>query len=307
MGAATKEDDFIEAMFVASTHEYIMLYTDMGRCYWLKVFEIPEASRTARGKPIVNLVAKQPEENIAAFVPVQEFDDTHFVAMVTGKGLIKKTSLSEYGNVRRTGIAALTLQKGDAVKDVKLTDGTQDIIIGTHNGLAIRFHEKEARPMGRTAAGVRAITLNKGDNVIGAVGIKRRTTSILVVAENGFGKRSELDEYRVSHRGGKGVITLRVTDKTGKMVSIKEVLNNDDVVVVTAQGVVIRQPAREIRIAGRNTQGVRLIRLEKTDQVAAVAAVPSEDEEPETKESPLKPNAVKAIDTNKKREPRKKH
>ncbi len=286
-GATTKEDDFIEHMFIASTHNYILFFTDKGRCYWLKVFEIPEASRTARGKSIVNLVAKQTDENIAAFVPVQEFDDSHFVAMVTEKGMIKKTSLSEYGNVRRTGIAAITLQKGDTVKDVKLTDGTQDIIIGTYEGMAIRFHEKEARPVGRTAAGVRAITLNKGDKVVGAVSIKRQTTTILVVAENGFGKRSDLDEYRVSHRSGKGVITIRVTEKTGKMVAVREVLDNDDIVVVTSQGVVIRQPARDIRVAGRNTQGVRLIRLESSDQVAAVAAVPSEDEEIESPELPV--------------------
>src|ERR1041385_4509409 len=287
-GAATKEDDFIEHMFIASTHNYILFFTDKGRCYWLKVFEIPEASRTARGKSIANVVAKQQDENVAAFVPVQEFDDGHYVAMFTEKGMIKKTVLSEYGNVRRNGIAAITLQKGDTVNNVKLTDGTQDIIIGTHNGMAIRFHEKEARPMGRTAAGVRDLNLNKGDKVVGAVSIKRRTTSILVVAENGFGKRSELDEYRVSHRSGKGVITIRVTDKTGKMVAIKEVLENDDVVVVTSKGVVIRQPAKDIRMAGRNTQGVRLIRLDAGDQVAAVAAVPSEDEDLESKAAEAK-------------------
>jgi len=283
-GATTKEDDFIEHMFIASTHNYILFFTDKGKCYWLKVHEIPEASRMARGKSIVNLISKQPDENIAAFVPVQEFDDEHFIAMVTERGLVKKTRLSEYGNIRRTGIAAISMQRGDCVKDVKLTDGSQDIVIGTHEGMAIRFHEGEARPIGRTATGVRAITLNKGDKVIGAVVIKRQSTSILVVAENGFGKRSELEEYRVSHRGGKGVITIRVTDKTGKMVAIKEVLDNDDVVVVTAKGIVIRQPARDIRIAGRNTQGVRLIRLESGDLVAAVAAVPSEEEKEGEKE-----------------------
>jgi len=292
MGATTKEDDFIEHMFIASTHNYILLFTDEGRCYWLKVFEIPEAGRTARGKPIVNLVKKQQDENIKAFVPVQEFDDKHFIAMVTEQGMIKKTALSEYGNVRRTGIAAITLQKNDMVKDVKLTDGTQDILIGTNNGLAIRFHEDEARSVGRTALGVRATKLNKGDKVIGAIAVKHRTTTVLVAAENGFGKRSELDEYRVSHRGGKGVITLRVTDKTGKMVAIREVLDNDDIVIVTAQGVVIRQPAKEIRIAGRNTQGVRLIRLESGDKISAVAAVPSEEAE-ETAEAVLKTAAAK--------------
>lgn len=278
-GATTKEDDFIEHMFIASTHDYILFFTDKGRCYWLKVFEIPEGGRIARGKPIVNLLQKQTDENVKTFVTVTEFDDKHFVAMVTEKGLIKKSSLSQYSNVRRSGIAAITLQKGDAVRDVKLTDGTNDILIGTQEGMAIRFHEKEARPVGRTSMGVRAIRLNKGDKVIGAVAIKRRGTSILVAAENGYGKRSELEEYRVSHRDGKGVITLRTTEKTGKMVAVREVLENDDIVVVSAKGVIIRQPASEIRIAGRNTQGVRLIRLEDGDAIAAVAAVPAESDE----------------------------
>jgi DNA gyrase subunit A len=297
-GATTKEDDFIEHMFVASTHNYILFFTDKGRCYWLKVHEIPEAGRASRGKSIVNLIAKQTGENIAAIVPVQEFDEKHFVAMVTGNGVIKKTALSEFGNVRRTGITAISMRKDDIVKDVKLTDGTMDIIVGTHNGMAVRFPETEARPMGRSASGVRAITLGKGDKVIGAVAISRRKTSILVVAEHGFGKRSELDEYRVSHRGIKGVLTLRVTDKTGKLVGIKEVLENDDIVVVTSKGVVIRQPAKEIRMAGRITQGVRLIRLEAGDQVGDLAVVPSEEEKEEPKETPAAgPSKAEAVKT----------
>src|SRR5208283_1813589 len=172
------------------------------------------------------------------------------------------------------------------VKDVRITDGSQNIVIGTYNGMAIRFLESEARQMGRTASGVRAVKLGKGDRVVGAVAVKRQTTSILVVAEHGFGKRSELDEYRVSHRGGKGVFTIRVTDKTGNMVAIKEVLENDDIVVVTTQGIVIRQPAKTIRIAGRNTQGVRLIRLDANDKIAAIAVVPSEEEKEEEVQQP---------------------
>ncbi|MDI6767800.1 MAG: DNA gyrase subunit A [Bacteroidota bacterium] len=292
-GATTKEDDFIEHMFIASTHDYIMFFTNKGRCYWLRVHEIPEASRMARGKSIVNLIEKQSDENIAAYVPVKEFDDNHYVAMITEKGLIKKTSLSEYGNIRRNGIAAITLQKGDSVKDVKLTDGTQDIVIGTYNGMAIRFHEREARPVGRNSMGVRAVNLKKTDRVVNAAAIKRRKTSILVVAEKGFGKRSELEEYRVSHRGGKGVITLRVTDKTGSMVALKEVLDNDDIVVVTVQGVIIRQPAETIRIAGRNTQGVRLIRLDEDDKIADTAVVPAEEDKIEAT------NDVKSSETEK--------
>ncbi len=284
-GAPTKEDDFIEHLFIASTHNYILFFTDRGRCYWLKVFEIPEAGRTARGKSIVNLIQKQPDENVASFVPVGEFDDKRFIAMVTEKGLIKKTVLSEFENPRKTGIAAITLKKGDTVKDVRLTEGVGDMIIGTHDGMAIRFHEKEARPMGRTAAGVRGIRLRKGDRVIGAVAVRRSGTAILVATEKGFGKRSESQEYRVSHRGGSGVHTVRVTGKTGKMVAIKEVLDTDDLVVVTGQGVIIRQSAMDIRVTGRNTQGVRLIRLEEGDSVAAVAVVKAEEEE-EPKETP---------------------
>jgi DNA gyrase subunit A len=280
-GATTKEDDFIEHMFIASTHDYIMFFTDRGRCYWLKVHEIPEAGRTARGKSIVNLIEKQNDENVASYVPVKGFDENHFIAMITEKGLVKKTSLVEFSNVRRNGIAAITLQKGDSVIDVKLTDGKQDIVIGTYNGMAIRFNEQEARAVGRISMGVRGIKLNKNDKVIGSVVVRRQSTSILVVAENGYGKRSELDEYRVSHRGGKGVITIRVTEKTGRMVAIKEVLENDDIVVVTSQGVVIRQPAETIRVAGRNTQGVRLIRLDEGDKIADTAVAPAEEEKEE--------------------------
>lgn len=290
MAATTKEDDFIEHLFVASTHNYILFFTDKGRCYWLKVFEIPEAGRTARGKPIVNLIQIQSEETIAAFVPVQAFDDEHYIATVTEKGLIKKTPLSEFSNPRRNGIAAITLRKGDTLDDVKLTDGKSDIIIGTHEGMAIRFDEKEARPMGRTAAGVRGMRLRKNDKVVGAVVVRRSGTTILVATENGYGKRSEEEEYRVSHRGGKGVYTVKATDKTGKMVALKEVLDTDDIVVVTEKGIIIRQPAKDIRVAGRNTQGVRLIRLGSGDSVAAVAVVKSEEEEEEggTTETPEK-------------------
>ncbi|RCK73292.1 MAG: DNA gyrase subunit A [Ignavibacteriae bacterium] len=277
--AATKEDDFIEHMFIASTHNYILFFTDKGRCYWLKVFEIPEAGRLARGKPIINLIQKQQDEKIAAFVNVQSFDDNLYVVMVTEKGQIKKTSLKEFSNPRRTGIAAIKLQKGDIVTDVKLTNGNQHIVIGTYNGKAIRFNESEVRKMGRTASGVRAIKLEKNDKVVGAVAIKRAKTTILVATENGYGKRSELKDYRISHRGGKGIITVKVTEKTGKMVSIKEAQEGDDIVIVTTKGMLIRQSVGSIRLTGRNAQGVRLIKLDEGDSVAAVAIVPSEENE----------------------------
>ncbi len=281
MGASMKEDDFIEAMFVASTHEYIMLFTDSGRCYWLKVFEIPEAGRVSRGKSIANLISKAPEETIASYVAVKNFEDSTYILMVTERGIIKKTGLDEFSNPRRTGIVAISLDKGDRLIDARLTDWKQDIVLGTREGKAIRFHENEVRSMGRGAGGVRAIRLEKADRVIGAVALRRPGTNILIATESGYGKRSQTDEYRVSHRGGKGIITVKTTEKTGRMVAIKEVLDRDDIVVMTSGGIVIRQHASEIRVAGRNTQGVRLIRLDKGDTISDVAVVIPEDAEPE--------------------------
>ena len=277
-GATTKEDDFMEHLFVADTHDYVMLFTDKGRCYWLKVFEIPEAGRAARGKSIANLIGKEADESIASYVNVKAFDEDRYVMMMTANGMIKKTPLAEYSNPRKTGIVAIGLGKGDRVIDARVTDGTQDIVIGTLEGMAIRFHEQEVRPMGRGAGGVRAINLGKKDRAVGAVALRRSGTTILVATELGYGKRSETDEYRVSHRGGKGIITVKTSEKTGMMVAIKEVTDRDDVVIVTEGGIVIRQHASEIRVAGRNTQGVRLIRLEEKDTIADLAVVLAEEE-----------------------------
>ena len=279
-GATTKEDDFIEHMFVADTHDYVLLFTKKGRCYWLKIFEIPEGSRIARGKSIANLIAKEADDAIASYVAVKNFEDPLYVLMVTERGMVKKTALAEFSNPRKTGIAAIGLRTGDHVIDVHLTDGSQDVVIGTNGGLAIRFHEQEVRSMGRGASGVRAIRVKKKDVVIGAVALRRTGTTILVATELGYGKRSETEEYRVSHRGGKGIITVKTSPKTGKMVAIKEVVENDDIVIVTSGGIVIRQHASKIRVAGRNTQGVRLIKLEEGDTVSDVAAVVAEEEEP---------------------------
>jgi DNA gyrase subunit A len=278
-GAASREDDFVEHMFIASTHNYILFFTDKGKCYWLKVFEVPEGGRTSKGKAITNLIAKEAEENITAFLSVKEFNENQFVFMVTEEGQMKKTSLMEFSNPRKSGIGAISLDKNDLLCDVKLTDGTHELVIGTHEGIAIRFPESEVRAMGRGASGVRAIRLSNGDRVIGAVSLKRTKTTILVATENGFGKRSDLSQYRVSHRGGKGIATLKANEKTGKMIAIKEVQNTDDIVVVTSSGMVIRQRAEDIRVSGRNTSGVRLIRLGAKDAVTAIAIVTSEDEE----------------------------
>ena len=279
MGASTKEDDFIEHVFVASTHDYMLLFSNRGRCYWLKVFEVPEGSRAARGKSIANLIAKEQDETITSYVTVKNFEEPVFIMMVTEHGMIKKTSLAEFSNPRKNGIIAISLKKAEQLIVARLTDGTQDVVIGTREGMAIRFHEKEVRAMGRTAAGVRAIRLRKGDRVVGAVALRKTGTTILVATEGGYGKRSETAEYRVSHRGGKGIITVKTTGKTGKMVAIREVVGSDDVVIVTSNGIVIRQHASEIRIAGRNTQGVRLIRLDEGDEISDVTAVAAEEDD----------------------------
>ncbi|MDP4219961.1 MAG: DNA gyrase subunit A [Bacteroidota bacterium] len=278
-GAATKEDDFVEHMFIASTHHYIMFFTNKGRCYWLKVHEIPEGSRIAKGRSIANLLEKPADEHITAFITVKAFDDEHFVTMVTEHGTIKKTVLSAFSNIRRTGIQAITLDDKDMLKDVRLTDGKQEIIIGTREGMACRFNERDVRMMGRTAAGVRGITLEAGDIVIGMIAPKRTDTTVLVCSEHGYGKRSDVNDYRLTRRGGKGVITMKATDKTGKLVAIKEVVDNDDLIAVTKDGLVIRQHVSDIRVMGRNTQGVRLVRLNEGDLVAALANVPADEDE----------------------------
>jgi len=278
-GAATREDDFVAHVFVASTHDYVLFFSDRGRCYWVKVHEIPEGGRTAKGKPINSLITMGANEGIAGFAAIKGFDDKHYILMVTERGLVKKVVVSEFSNPRRSGITAMGLKKDDKLNDVKLTNGKQDVVIGTRNGMAIRFHEEEARSMGRSAAGVRGVRLGKGDRVVGAVTLHRNDTTILIATEKGYGKRSEAEEYRISHRGGKGIFTVKTSDKTGKMVAIKEVTDTDDIVVITMKGVVIRQHASDIRVVGRNTQGVRLIRLDDGDTVADVAAVVAEEAE----------------------------
>jgi len=277
-GAGTKNDDFIEHMFVASTHQYILFFTDRGRCYWLKVHEIPEAGRAARGRSILNILQKEKEENITAFVAVKEFTDNQFLVMATEKGTIKKTVLSAYGNVRKGGINAINLNSGDRLIEVKMTDGSSDLVLGTRNGFAIRFHEKDVRDMGRTATGVRGIRLGKGDKVVGLLVIKRND-NILVVTEKGYGKRSDINDYRITHRGGKGVITVKTTEKVGKMIALMEVVDTDELVIITTHGMVIRQSVRDIRVMGRNTQGVRVIRLKDDDSIADIAKVLPEEED----------------------------
>ena len=276
-GAGTKEDDFIEHMFIASTHHYILFFTDKGKCYWLKVHELPEGGRATRGRSILNLIEKEKDEDITAFVAVKEFKDDQYLIMATEKGTIKKTVLSAYGNVRKGGINAINIAPGDKLIEVKMTDGNNFIVIGTRNGFAIRFNEQDVRDMGRTATGVRGVNLGKDDKVVGLLVIKRND-NILVVTENGYGKRSDINDYRITKRGGKGVITVKTTDKTGKMIAMMDVVDGDELVIITNHGMVIRQSVKDIRVMGRNAQGVRVIRLKDADKIADIAKVIPEDE-----------------------------
>lgn len=269
-GIETKEEDFAEHMFVASTHQYILFFTMKGKCYWLKVHEVPQGGKLAKGKPIVNMIGIDKDDKITAFVPVRSFDDNAFVVMATKTGQIKKTELSAFGNPRRDGIIAMTIPDDDQVVEVGLTDGSCDIVLATRQGQAIRFPEDKVRPMGRTAYGVRGITLENDDYVIGMVVIKREGT-LLTVTEHGYGKRSAIADYRVTNRGGKGVINIKTSDRNGQVVAVKEVVDNDELLLITQQGIVNRISVEQIRSIGRNTQGVRLIHLEKSDRLVDVA------------------------------------
>ncbi|MGE5732412.1 MAG: DNA gyrase subunit A, partial [Gemmatimonas sp.] len=259
-GATLKDEDFIEHLFIASTHDYVLVFTDDGRCFWLKVHEIPQAGRAAKGKPIVNMINVSPDTKVSAMVAVREFPENQFLLFATNKGTVKKTSLSQYSNPRATGIKAIKIEDGDELMDVQVTTGTNDIVLATRHGLSIRFHEQDVREMGRDTTGVKGIELGPRDEVIGMVVIKREA-NLLVVTERGMGKCSPIDEYRVQKRGGKGIITVHRTEKTGDAVSIKEVLPDDELMLITKQGIAIRMPVKGIRVAGRNTQGVKLVNL----------------------------------------------
>jgi DNA gyrase subunit A len=295
-GQALKDEDFVEHLFVASTHEYILVFTDDGRCFWLKVHEIPQAGRAAKGKPVVNLINVTPDTKVQAIVPVREFRDDQFLLFATKQGTVKKTALSQYSNPRTTGIKAIKIEQGDELIDVQITSGTNDIVLATRHGLSIRFHEQDVREMGRDTTGVKGIELGPRDALIGMVVIKRDAT-LLVVAERGIGKCSKIDDYRVQRRGGKGIITINRTEKTGDAVSIMEVLPEDELMLMTKQGILIRMPVKGIRVAGRNTQGVKLVNLDQNDLVMAVArVVPEDEEEGEGAESDVEPVGVDGDD-----------
>ena len=288
IGASTREEDFVEHLFVASTHSYLLFFTTSGKVFWLKVHEIPQAGRAARGRSITNVLSLQPEEKLSAFLPVREFQEGRYVLFATRRGLVKKTDLMQYASPRPSGIIAIALEEGDEVIGVRLTDGSREAILSTRDGQAIRFKEDEARPMGRDTYGVRGMKLDAGDEVV-SLDLVEPGATLLAVSENGYGKRTEMEEYRLTRRGGKGIITMKTTDKTGRVIGVRMVTDDDQIMLVTSGGKVIRLRVNEIRVIGRNTQGVRLIGLEEGERVASVARLAEREDEGEVKDEPVPP------------------
>ena len=278
-GMKTKEEDFVEHLFVASTHSYIMFLTAKGKCYWLKVFRIPEGDRTAQGRSIANLLPLEQDDQICAIVPVREFSDDRYLFTATRKGIVKKTKLSAYQNIRRDGIIALKIQDDDDLIGAAITDGQQDIALLTRNGQAMRFGESEVRSMGRVSTGVKGIRLRQGDEVVDMV-VVRESSTLLTICENGYGKRTSQTEYPSKRRAGQGVIDIKTSQRNGPVVACREIESEEEVMVVTQNGIMIRIPVQGISTIGRNTQGVRLINLDEGDRVIDMAPLPiSEDED----------------------------
>ena len=295
-GALSKNTDFVEHLFIANTHNHILFFTDKGKCYWLKVYDIPQGGRATQGRAIVNLIGCEPGEKVEAFVSVKDFSDNQYIVMATQKGIVKKTVLSAYSKPRKGGIYAIDIREGDRLIEAKITDGDNDILLGTKEGKSIRFSEKDVRPTGRKTMGVKGITLSSTeDDVIGMLIVKREGT-ILVGTEKGFGKRTDVIQYRTQNRGGKGVMTMRITEKTGKMTSIMEVVDADDLVIITNKGVLMRQPVSAIRSIGRVTQGVKLVKLDVGAKISSISRVIHEEEEEEEEEDQT-PQDKPEIDT----------
>jgi DNA gyrase subunit A len=287
-GSATRDEDFLEHLFIASTHNYIMFFTEKGQCYWLRAFEVPEGNKASKGRAIQNLINLVPGDKVRAYINVKNLSDeeylnNNFIVMCTKNGVIKKTTLEAYSRPRANGINAITVRDGDSLLEAKLTNGKCEIMLATKAGKVVRFNEETVRPMGRNASGVRGVNLDeeehKGNEVIGMISIADPATNVLVVSEKGFGKRSELDEYRITNRGGKGVKTINITDKTGNLVAIKDVTDADDLMIITKNGITIRLAINTLRVMGRATQGVRLINLREDDEIAAVTKIEVDPEE----------------------------
>jgi DNA gyrase subunit A len=281
--AGTRDQDFLEHMFVATNHQYMMFFTQKGKCFWMRVYEIPEGSKTAKGRALQNLINIESDDKVKAFICTQDLRDkeyvtSHNLVMVTKQGQVKKTSLEKYSKPRVNGVAAITIKEGDELLAAQLTNGESQIILAVKSGKLVRFEETKTRPMGRTASGVRGITLkDETDEVIGMVTVNDMNSEILVVAENGYGKRSSLDEYRITNRGGKGVKTLNITEKTGQLISINAVTDNDDLMIINKSGLTIRMAVEDLRVMGRATQGVKLINIKGNDSIAAVTKVMKDD------------------------------
>lgn len=284
-GATTRDEDFIEHVFVATNHNYLLFFTEQGRCFWLRVYEIPEGNRTSKGKAIVNLINLPSDDKVRAFINTKDLKDeeyvnSHYVVLCTVKGIIKKTTLEAYSRPRANGINAIGVRDGDTLLEARLTNGSNEIIMAVRSGKAIRFPEAKVRPMGRGASGVRAMALDTdNDEIVGMVCAASEQDSILVVSENGYGKRTLVEDYRITNRGGKGVKTLNVTDKTGDVIAIKDITDEDDLMITTKRGIMIRMAAADLRVMGRATQGVRLINLKSGELIASVAKVPASEEE----------------------------
>jgi DNA gyrase subunit A len=283
--AGTRDQDFLEHLFVATNHQYMMFFTQKGKCFWMRVYEIPEGSKTAKGRALQNLINIESDDKVKAFICTQDLKDkvytnSHNLIMVTKKGQVKKTSLDKYSKPRVNGVAAITIKEGDELLAAQLTDGNSQIMIAVKSGKMVRFEESKTRPMGRTASGVRGITLkDESDEVIGMVSVNDMESEILVVAENGYGKRSSIEEYRITNRGGKGVKTLNITEKTGKLISINSVTDADDLMIINKSGLTIRMAVEDLRVMGRATQGVKLINIKENDSIAAVTKVMKDDVE----------------------------
>ena len=288
--SATRNEDFLEHLFVGTNHQYMLFFTQKGKCFWMRVFEIPEGSKTSKGRAIQNLINIEPDDKVMAFICTQDLKDeeyvnSRYVIMATKKGQVKKTPLEQYSRPRTNGINAITIKEGDELLEAKLTTGDSQVMLAVRSGKAIRFEEEKTRPMGRNASGVRGIRLaDDADEVVGMIAINDTASEILVVSENGYGKRSSIEDYRITNRGGKGVKTISVTDKTGKLVAIKNVIDSDDLMIINKSGIAIRMAVDSLRVMGRATQGVRLIKVREDDSIAAVAKVMREDD-PELDES----------------------
>ena len=284
-GATTRDEDFVEEIFMANNHDYMLFFTEQGKCFWMRVYEIPEGSKISKGRAIQNLINIEPDDKVKAFICTQDlknedYINQHYVIMCTKKGQVKKTSLEQYSRPRSNGINAITIKDDDELLEAKLTNGNSQILVSVKSGKCIRFEESKTRPMGRNASGVRGVRLKDDtDEVIGMISVNDMDSDILVVSENGYGKRSKLEDYRITNRGGKGVKTISITEKTGSLVSLKNVSDGDDLMIINKSGIAIRMEVNSLRVMGRATQGVKLINIKDNDSIAAVAKVVLDDQE----------------------------